>query len=123
MPATVLVVLIAVGLVVAWYLDTRSWKMKTREDLLQMVHSENWRYHKIAIKELQKRGEDTTVHIPQFVKSLVSESKFERSSAHITLQDCFPSIAAEIKGYTGTADISQCRVKAQPLLSRYGINS
>ena len=123
MPATVLVILFAIAVVVAWYLDVNSWKKKSRQELLGMVQSKNWRFHRVAIKELQRRGEDTTVYIPQFVALLVSENKIERAAAHLTLQDCFPSIAMEIKGYTGTADLSLCRTKANPLLLRYGIES
>jgi hypothetical protein len=123
MPATVLVILIAAALIVAWYLDVNSWKKKSRDELVGMAQSRNWRFHRVALEELKRRGEDTTVYIPQFVALLVSESKIERASAHLTLQDCFPSIAAEIKGYTGTADLSQCRTKASSLLLRYGIES
>ena len=64
MPATVLVILFAIAVVMAWYLDVNSWKKKSRQELLGMVQSKNWRFHRVAIKELQRRGEDTTVLHP-----------------------------------------------------------
>jgi len=34
------------------------------------------------------------------------------------IKDCFPELAVKIEGYSPTADLAVCRVKAVPLLSR-----
>jgi hypothetical protein len=108
-------------LVGAWYIDTRSWKKKSREELVLMVQSDDWRYHAAALKELRRRGENVAIYIPHIVKLLVAESKVDRTAAQMTIRDCFPELAREIQGYSPTSDLESCRAKAAPLLSRFGV--
>jgi hypothetical protein len=84
-----------------------------------MLQSDDWRFHKAAIKELRRRGQDVVPYLPRIVALLVADSKIERAGAHVTIKDCFPDLAAEIQGYSPTADLESCREKAAPLLSRF----
>lgn len=118
MSATTIIVL-SVALAGAWYWDARSWRRKPREDLVRMLESGDCFFHKTAISELRRRGEDVTPYLPRIVASLVAHSKVDRAAAQITIKDCFPELAAEIAGYSPTADLETCRAKAMPLLSRF----
>jgi hypothetical protein len=113
----------AVALAGAWYWDTRSWRRKPREELVRMLQSDDWRFHKAAVTELRRRGEDVTVYLPRIVALLAADSKVERAAAQITIKDCFPDLAAEIQGYSPSADVASCRAKAAPLLSRFPLSS
>jgi len=88
-----------------------------------MLQSDDWRFHKAAIKEMRRRGEDVTVYLPRIVALLAADSKVERSAGQMTIKDCFPELAAEIQGYSPTADVEACRTKAAPLLSRFPLRS
>jgi hypothetical protein len=121
MPTLVLILLFALILVGAWYLDIRSWHRKSRDELLYLLQSTDWRYHSTVLKELKRRGEDINVYIPQILARLVADSKIARCAAFLTLKDCFPDLAAEIKGFSGTADRNVCRAHVTGLLSRYRV--
>jgi hypothetical protein len=114
-------ILVAVLLAGAWLVDRELWRRKSRDKLIEMLHSDNWRRYKPAILELRRRGEDVTVHVPKIVALLLSKSKVERAAAKATIGACFPDLAKEVAGYSATADLEACRIKAGPLLSRFPI--
>ena len=74
-------IVVALGLGAGWLLDRRRWRSKTREQLAAMLQGSDWRYYKMAIRELKRRGEDVSVHIPRLVGMLVSDSRVERGAA------------------------------------------
>jgi hypothetical protein len=110
---------VAVVLTGAWFWDTRSWRRKSREELVRRLQSKDWRFHKVAIKEMRRRGEDVSVFLPGLVALLIADTRVERAAAQITIKACFPDLAAEIQGYSPSADVGVCRSKAAPLLSRF----
>jgi hypothetical protein len=116
-------ILVAALLAGAWFVDRWLWRRRSREKLIGMLQSNNWRLYKPAIRELRRRGEDVTAYIPRIVALLVSNSKTERAAAKTTISACFPDLIKEIAGYSATADIDACRARAAPLLSRFRIDA
>ena len=91
--STTAIIAAAVALAGAWYWNTRSWRRKSRDELIRMLQSDDWRFHKAAIKEMRRRGEDVTVYLPRIVALLAADSKVERAAGQITIKDCFPELA------------------------------
>ena len=116
------VVAVAIGFFGAWYLDARSWRRKPREELVGMLESEDWRFHKAAIAELRRRGEDLGVYMPRIVGRLGSESKVVRAAALATIKGVFPELAAELRGYSPSEATEVCREKAAGLVARYPLD-
>jgi hypothetical protein len=123
MDTTTLVILIvaAPALVWAFVADRRSWKRKSRDELIGMAGGQDWRRWKAAIAELQRRGEDTTVFIPSLLRALVSESRVTREAARITLVAFFPDMKLHLKEFSASEDVAMSRKKIAALLARYGI--
>lgn len=117
--STTAIIAAAVALAGAWYWDIRSWRRKSRDELIRLLRSDDWRFHKPAIKEMRRRGEDVAVYLPRIVALLVADSKVERAAGQMTIKDCFPELAGEIQGYSPTEDVQACCAKAAPLLSRF----
>lgn len=88
-----------------------------------MIQGDDWRFHKPAIQELRRRGEDLAPYLPYVVALLVADTKVERAAAHITIKDCFPHLVTDIRGYSASANVEVCRIKAGPLLSRFPLPS
>ena len=117
----VAVIVVALGLGAGWFLDRRRWRSKTREQLAAMLQDSDWRYYKMAIRELRRRGEDVSVHLPRLVGMLVADSRMERGAAKVILGACFPELAGELKDFSPTASLEVCRARAAPLLERFGV--
>src|SRR5579872_362708 len=79
--------------------ETRKWRRKPREELIQLLASSDWRQHRRVLKELRRRGESIEGYAPRFAGRLISPSQLERTAAEILIKDCYPELAVEIKGY------------------------
>ena len=110
---------VAAILIAGWFLYRHEWKKKPLEDFTKVLDSRDWRRYELAVRELQKRGQDVSIYIPGIVSLLVGDSKIQRAMGQRVLEKCFPVIAAEIKGYCYMENVAVCREKAAPLLARF----
>lgn len=122
MNVTALIVVVPL-LLCAWVIDIWLWRRKSRDKLVGMLKSDDWRSYKPAVLELRRRGDDVTIYLPRIVAMLVSNSKIERAAAKAIIKSCFPDLAGDVADYSATADIETCRGKAASLLSRFPVIS
>jgi hypothetical protein len=119
---TIVVLILAIPLVIwAIRVDSRRWKTKSRDELLGMLVSDDWKHWTRALKELRRRGEDTSVHIPKLLPRLLADARMTREAARITLVDQFPDLGEPLSDYRATDDVERSRGKLAPLFARYGV--
>ncbi len=106
-------------LAAAWHYDKRSWRRKSREKLVGILRSGNWRCYRAAIQELRRRGEAVSVYRPRVVALLASPVSIERIAAQIIIGDCFPESATELLASSPAAGLAEPGGKALRLLARF----
>ena len=109
-------------LIIAYIYDQWRWRVRPREKLLEMIRVADWRLHRAAMAELQRRGEDLSVFLPRFVPLLAAGSRTERAAAETIIRKFYPQVAHELGGYSPIADVETCRDRIAPLVLRYGSN-
>src|ERR1700694_2710482 len=121
MTTTTIVVLILAIPLVFWAMraDSRRWARKSREDLLGMIAADNWRYWQPALKELQRRGEDTSIHLPLLVPRLLADTRTAREAARITLVNQFPDLRDQLSDYRAAEEVDASGKKLALLLEKY----
>ena len=118
----ILILLLAIPLILlAIWLDRRRWSRKPREQLVAMLTSDNWRYWKPALKELRRRGDDTSIYQPRLLSRLLAESRLEREAARITVADHYPELRASLADYRSADAVDSSRAKLKPLLERFAV--
>jgi hypothetical protein len=118
------VLILAVPLVL-WAIraDSRRGRTKTREELLVMLASGDWRYWKIALKELGRRGEDTSIHIPKLLPHLLADTHTVREATRITLVNQFPELRDALRDYRAADEADASRGKLTSLFEKYEVRA
>jgi hypothetical protein len=119
----ILVIGCIVLLIGAYLADVRSWRTRSREALIEMIRSADWRRHLVAVDELRRRGEDVDVFLSRFLLLLAAESRIERAAAEDVIRKHYPLLAQQLKdcGSSSMADAATCRHKIEPLLKSYSV--
>ena len=122
MTTTHIIVLVVAVPLVLWALraDRRRWAAKSREDLAAMLAADEWGHWKPALKELKRRGEDTSIYLPLLVPRLLADTHRAREAARITLVDQYPEIRELLAGYRAADEVDVSRGKLARVLEKYG---
>ena len=86
-----------------------------------MLGSDDWRHWKLALKELKRRGDDTSIYVPQLLPRLLADTQMAREAARIILVGQFPELRDQLSGYRAADDIDSSRSKLTSLFQRYGV--
>ena len=120
----ILILVLAIPLILlAIWIDKRRWWRKPRAELIAMLASENWRYWKQALKELRRRGEDTSVHLPRLIPKLLANSRVEREATRITLVNHYAELREQLADFRAADEVDISRQKLKSLLEKYGSNA
>jgi DNA-binding transcriptional ArsR family regulator len=114
-------VILVVGVPIAFVLDRNSWRKRRREDLVRLIEEGDWRYISAALKELRRRGENIDVFVPCVLRLMLDEFSATRTAGKLALKDHFPEIAKEISTFEATGSEEKRVAILEPLLRRYGI--
>ncbi len=124
MTTVVLAVVLAVTVVAfaaAFISDLRTWRNKSRDELLAHALGSDWRYWKACMRELKRRGEDVSRCVPHIASHLLSEYQFLREAAQRALSDVFPEIRAALRecGYRPADPAGESRAKLAALFVQH----
>jgi hypothetical protein len=119
---TTIILILAIPLVL-WAIraDSRRWTTRSREDLIGMLGSDDWKYWKLAMKELRRRGEDTSIYVPHLMPRLLADTQMVREAARITLASHFPEVRDHLSDYRAADDVNISRKKLTSLFEKYGV--
>lgn len=123
MTTTHIIVLVVAVPLVLWAMraDRRRWATRPRDDLAAMLAADKGGYWKPALKELKRRGEDTSIYLPLLMPRLLADTHRAREAARITLVDQFPELRDPLAGYRAAEDIDVSRGKLARLFEKYGV--
>ena len=86
-----------------------------------MLGSEDWKYWELALKELKRRGEDTSIYVPQLMPRLLADTQMAREAARIILTGQFPELSDQLSDYRAADDVNSSRRKLTSLFEKYGV--
>jgi len=114
-------VVLVVGVPIAFVMDRNSWRKRPREDLERILRERDWARMTTALKEIKRRGEDISPYIPCALALLLSESSPVRSAGKLTIKDHYPEIARQITKFEATGKAEAREAILAPLLEKYGV--
>jgi hypothetical protein len=119
---TLALVVLVVGVPIAFVMDRNSWRKRRREELVKIIEEGDWRYVSAALKELRRRGEDIGVYLPSVLRLLTDEFSATRIAGKLALKERFPEVAKELSTFEATGPEEKRLAALEPLLQRYGIS-
>lgn len=116
-------IVIAVILVIAYFVDEFRLKMKPDQDFIRMTESSDTKQVGIALAQLHKRGKDISGFIHRVIPFLLSERTIDRVGAKLILKKHYPADFKLMANFDGIESIEKCREKLVSLHEKYGIHS
>jgi hypothetical protein len=121
------IAVIAIALVAAWVADRwirrRVWGKKSTEELADILTGAEWRKWELALRELQRRGHDTSPTIKPLATRLLSGSKWERTAARIVLMNVYPETRPFLKNYDSEGDEATRRKSLEAFFAKYNVSA
>lgn len=119
------IAVIAIALVAAWAADRwirrQIWGKKSTEELLGILTDAEWRKWELALRELQRRGQDISSTIRPLAARLLSESKWERAAARIVLMNVYPETRSLLENYHSEEDEATRRKALEAFFAKYNV--
>ncbi len=93
----------------------RDLKSRTSTELREDLRGPRNQPPNLVLLELGRRGEDILGELPVVLDLLVAEDFGQRGRGWAALTSAFPKLAAQIRGYSISDSVEECRRKVQPL--------
>lgn len=119
----ILTLLFGLALLWGYRKDTNRWRECSSEELSAQLTGNDWRLWQAAIGELKCRNEDIAPYAARFVQGLLADSTHERVACESILKKHYPTLKAELNGYSPMHDIAVSHEKLAGLLGRVEDNS